>query len=447
MFSALAKRLDELHGKVAPELIEVLRDILGNATQPLSHSGQVTLNRRNETGVVGEPGEYALELPSGSDAHFAGRSLGVLRWAKCMAPSRAIIQPKTGLSANWVRARQFESYRGERVVGPPMDVYLGEGVAEVSDIITYGYDEVGVPVHIGVFAGGDGDEDVVGRAHAIKCTTNGAVAYNDTDFAVDGVVTIAPAGAPAPVVTSVKNYSRNPASDNTDLIAFRVGSEWWAVLPNPWEEITAVTDVIYNDSNKRIDETTVTALVVNKDGESVTPIITFKLIAAVTDVTYGSNVLNETTTPCWVVSKGTDIVTPVITFEQITIVTGVTYDDDKVINETTITGWIVDPGEASTTPVITFVTASPISSVTYDEDTKKIETTTRELVVVSQDDESEPSTVITFMEVSNIMTNFRVDEETLQLDKYQSTFVVVAAVPAPDPGWTMVHTGTTCPVE
>lgn len=445
MFRALTKRLDELHGKVAPELIELLRDTLGNATQPLSHSGQLTLNRRNATGTVGKPGEYALELPSGSDAHFAGHLLGVLRWAKCMAPSRAIIQPKTGLSVNWVKAQQFESYRCERVAGPPIDVYLGEGLAEANDVIAYSYDEVGVPVHIGVIAGADVDEDVVGRAHAIKCVTNGVVAYTDTDFTVDGVVTIAPAGAPTPSVTSVKNFLNLPAPNDTELIAFKVGSEWWGVLPIPWETLTAVTNVTYNGTNKRIDETTTTALVVNKSGESVTPIITFELIAAVTDVTYTAGVLNETTTPCWVVDKGTDIVTPIITFEEVTIVTDVTYDEDKTINETTVTGWVVDKSGESTTPIITFVTASPISSVSYDEETKKITTKTRELVVVSEGAEVPAATVITFVVVSNILTDFEVDG--LQLNMYQPDIVVVSASAGTESDWSMVHIGTDCPEE
>ncbi len=99
MFSALAKRIDELHGKESPELIELLRDIFGDESLPLTHSGQVTLNRRDATGIVGKPGEYALTIPSGSDAHFAGRSLGVLRWAKCMAPSRAIIIFRSAIHA------------------------------------------------------------------------------------------------------------------------------------------------------------------------------------------------------------------------------------------------------------------------------------------------------------------------------------------------------------
>ncbi len=453
MFSAAVNRLDELHGKVAPELIEVLRDILGNATQPLEHSGQVTLNRRNATGIVGIPGEYALEIPSGSDAHFAGRSLGVLRWAKCMAPSRAILEPKTGLSVNWVSAQQFESYRCERVSGPPIDVYLGEGLAEANDVIAYSLDEVGIPVHIGGIAGvgagvgagdGDGEEPIVGRATTIKCTTNGVVAYTDTDITVDGVVTIAPAGAPAPTVTSVKNFSRNPAADNTDLIAHKVGSEWWAILPNPWETLTAVTDVAYNGSTKTLEEKTTTALVVDKGEESdATPIIAFTPITLVNDVSYNEGVVNETTTVCWVVDTGGVAVTPVLTFEQVTIVTDVTYDDDKTINETTVTGWVVDKSGESTAPIITFVTSSPISSVTYDADNRKIKTKTRELVVVSEGAEVPESTVIEFVVASNIMTNFEV--AGLQLNMAQSEFVVVSD--EDNVRERMVHTGTECPEE
>ncbi len=119
-------------------------------------------------------------------------------------------------------------------------------------------------------------------AITIKCLTNGAVLYTDANITVDTVSAVAPAGAFAPTVTSVINHLKLPAPTDTVLIAHKIGSEWFGMLPIPWETLDPVTNVTYNSGTKKLQQATTEALVINKATEAAaTDIITFVAVSTI----------------------------------------------------------------------------------------------------------------------------------------------------------------------
>jgi len=108
-------------------------------------------------------------------------------------------------------------------------------------------------------------------ATTITCRVNNAsgVAYNDATFPVDNVTPIAPADAATPTVASVVNFQNLSADDDTQLIAFKVGSAWWGFLPIPWETIEPITSATYTAATRKLETKTTSALVINKGTESL----------------------------------------------------------------------------------------------------------------------------------------------------------------------------------
>jgi hypothetical protein len=181
VFSRKISRLDELHGLLPAQAIEVLRDLLGQANGRLEHDGPVVLGAPSG----GKFGDNALL--ERSDFKFYGRPLGVTKWAVAAASSRVETDTKTGKDATWVEVRERDDQYGQYAAGyaakgaceswfcsldtgPKFDLLLAPfGTSNVSaqpgDIIPFSYDLSGLPVALG--GGLQGGREKIRRA---RCT-------------------------------------------------------------------------------------------------------------------------------------------------------------------------------------------------------------------------------------------------------------------------------------
>jgi hypothetical protein len=160
-------RLDEC--TTVPQLVQALKLILGNYTDPKNHHGPLTLDARDDT----QTGIKALNIPAGSAAVFNGDALGANKWAKVLDeyyvangdeaegedPNpflwKTTLNDKSGLVEYWVRC-QGCSQDGHDPSGEKFDVKLlatgspnldcpsiARPFVNVDDVIPYTYDADG----------------------------------------------------------------------------------------------------------------------------------------------------------------------------------------------------------------------------------------------------------------------------------------------------------------
>lgn len=166
MYSRQSTRLDELHGLLPAQAVEILRGLFGSSTVRLKHDGPVVLASRRD-GPYGEN-----ELDKDSDFVFKGRPKGIVKYAQATANSRTVTDDKTGRENTWVYAREKDDYLAQYVAGyqeqgkceswfcstdtgEQLDLLLAPfGDSNVSaragDVIPYFYDVAGTPVALGL---------------------------------------------------------------------------------------------------------------------------------------------------------------------------------------------------------------------------------------------------------------------------------------------------------
>lgn len=134
MLSNRISRLDELHGVLPLQAIEVLRDVLGQPNGRLRHEGPVIL-------AAPRNGDYGdNELPADSDFLFYGRPKGVIKFAEAVAASEVRENDRTSTSATWVKAKERDNQYGEyaraaQVVGDCPKWFCADTTGETFDLL------------------------------------------------------------------------------------------------------------------------------------------------------------------------------------------------------------------------------------------------------------------------------------------------------------------------
>jgi hypothetical protein len=111
MLSNRINRLDELQGLIHPQVIEVLRDVLGQPNGRLRHRGPLIL----EAPSGGDYGDN--EIGKDSVLKIKGKTQGTLKWAKATESSRIVTDTRTGQESIYVKGRIRDNMYGDYLEG------------------------------------------------------------------------------------------------------------------------------------------------------------------------------------------------------------------------------------------------------------------------------------------------------------------------------------------
>ncbi len=111
MFSNRIGRLDELAPYLAPQAIEILRDMFGQTNARLRHAGPIIM-------AAPSGGDFGdNELAEGSDFVMKGRGLGTAKWGRATKASEVRTNVRTGKQAVWVEVQERDNQYGEYKAG------------------------------------------------------------------------------------------------------------------------------------------------------------------------------------------------------------------------------------------------------------------------------------------------------------------------------------------
>jgi hypothetical protein len=134
MFSRQAKALERFRGDLPDRLVDALTECFGNNEATLYHEGALVLTR----GTTANPDRSKYRefyLADGAEAMFAGKAIGIPKWAKTTEPWEWVLNPRSGRMEFWVEARDCLDWQGLILSGTTYQLYLnvtGDNVPDVN---------------------------------------------------------------------------------------------------------------------------------------------------------------------------------------------------------------------------------------------------------------------------------------------------------------------------
>ena len=152
MFSTQAQQIELLRRYLPGPAVDLLREILANAKQPITHYGTIEAAGPTPLNADGDPvpKKAAIHLPDRREMMAKGNVHGAMKWAKAMEDQRTVSNARTGQDEYWVRCRKTANNAGESPTGGWYDVLLhptsGTPDVKKDDILLHFYDENRTPV-------------------------------------------------------------------------------------------------------------------------------------------------------------------------------------------------------------------------------------------------------------------------------------------------------------